>query len=58
MTSGVARFTPELPEPDLLPHMSLDRENRETPAQAYERKMPPAGETVIDGQTREEYHVR
>ncbi len=40
------------------PHMSLDRENQETLAQAYERKMPPAGETVIDGQTGEEYHVR
>ena len=39
------------------PHMSLNRDERETPAQAFVRKMPTEGETVIDGQTGEEYHV-
>ena len=38
-------------------HMSLDWENRETPAKAFLRKMAPAGETVVDEQTREEYHA-
>ena len=38
------------------PHMSLDRDKRETPAQAFARKMPPNGEAVIDEQTGEEYH--
>ena len=36
-------------------HMSLDWNSRETPAQAFLRKMAPAGETVIDEQTGEEY---
>ena len=41
------------------PHMSLgvDGEN-ETPAHAFIRKMPPRGETVVDKQTGEEYHVK
>ena len=38
------------------PHMSL--EDGETPAEAFERKMAPKGERVIDGQTGEEYDVR
>ena len=32
-------------------HTSLNCGNRETPAQAFMRKMAPAGETVVDGQT-------
>ena len=39
------------------PHMSLDWDNLETPAQAFKRKMPPAGETVVDGQTGQEYRA-
>ena len=39
------------------PHMSLNRDERETPAQAFVRKMPQKGETVIDEQTGEEYHA-
>ena len=39
------------------PHMSLNRDERETPAQAFVRKMPPKGETVIDEQTGEEYRA-
>ena len=39
------------------PHMSLDLDNLETPAQAFARKMPPPGQTVIDRQTGEEYDV-
>ena len=39
------------------PHMSLDWDNRETPIQAFERKMPEPGKKVIDEQTGEEYHV-
>ena len=41
------------------PHMSLgvDGEN-ETPAHAFIRKMPLRGETVVDKQTGEEYHVK
>ena len=35
------------------PHMSM--ENGETPAEAFERKMTPKGERVIDEQTGEEY---
>lgn len=38
-------------------HMSLDWENLETPAQAFVRKMPPKGRTVVDTQTGEEYRV-
>ena len=38
-------------------HMSLDWGNGETPAQAFMRKMAPAGETVVDGQTGEEYRA-
>ena len=38
--------------------MSLDWKSRETPAQAFVRKMPKKGQTVIDGQTGEEYDVR
>ena len=40
--------------------MSLDWENHETPVQAYARKMPEGeeeGQTVVDGQTGEEYHA-
>ena len=37
--------------------MSLGRDGEETPAQAFVRKMPPRGETVVDGQTGEEYHA-
>ena len=40
------------------PHMSLDLKNLETPAQAFKRKMPKSGETVIDGQTGEEYYAK
>ena len=40
------------------PHMSLDLDNLETPAQAFTRKMPSLGQTVIDEQTGEEYDVR
>ena len=39
------------------PHMSLDWDNLETPAQAFKRKMPPAGETVVDSQTGQEYRA-
>ena len=39
-------------------HMSLDWENLKTPAQAFERKMGEKGQTVVGGQTREEYYVR
>ena len=39
------------------PYMSLNRNERETPAQAFVRKMPLKGETAIDEQTGEEYHV-
>ena len=28
-----------------------------TPAQVFVRKMPPRGETAVDGQTGEEYHA-
>jgi len=35
------------------PHQSLDRANRETPYKAFQRKMPPRGETVIDKQAGE-----
>ncbi|MCE2498704.1 MAG: transposase [Nitrosopumilaceae archaeon] len=38
------------------PHMSL--EDGETPAEAFERKMAPKGERIIDEQTGEEYDVR
>jgi len=40
------------------PHMSLDWENQETPAQAFARKMPPEGQAVVDEVTGEEYHAR
>ena len=40
-----------------LEHMSLDWDNQETPVQAFARKMPKPGETVIDGQTGDEYKV-
>ena len=39
------------------PHMSLDYDKRETPWQAFQRKMPPAGAVVVDEQTKEEYAV-
>ncbi len=39
------------------PHMSLDRKRQETPAQAFERKMPPSGKTVTD-ETGEGHHAR
>ena len=38
-------------------HMSLDWEKGETPAQAFLRKMAPAGEMVVDEQTGEEYRA-
>lgn len=37
------------------PHIYLDLDNLGTPAQAFARKMPPPGQTVIDRQTGEEY---
>lgn len=37
------------------PHMSLDWDNLETPAQAFKRKMAPTGTTVVDSQTGQEY---
>ena len=38
------------------PHMSLDWDNLEIPAQAFKRKMPPLdGKTVTDSQTGQEY---
>ncbi len=40
------------------PHMSLNRKQRETPAQAFVRKMPPKGEIVVDEQTGEEYETK
>ena len=40
------------------PHMSLRYSQRETPWQAFQRKMPPAGEIVVDEQTKEEYEVK
>lgn len=39
------------------PHMSLNYDERETPWQAFQRKMPPTGAAVVDEQTREEYEV-
>ncbi len=39
-------------------HMSLDTENRETPVQAFARKMPEPGERIIDEQTGEEYDAK
>lgn len=38
------------------PHMSLN--DGETPAEAFERKMAPKGERIIDEQTGEEYDAR
>ena len=38
--------------------MSLDLGNLGTPARTFVRKMPPAGQVVIDEQAREEYDVR
>ena len=38
-------------------HMSLDWESGEMPAWVFMRKMALAGETVVDGQTGEEYWV-
>ena len=41
------------------PHMSLGVDGEsETLAHAFIRKMPPRGETVVDKQTGEEYHVK
>ncbi len=37
------------------PHMSP---NDDTPVQAFAKKMPPKGTTVIDGQSGEMYDVR
>ena len=37
--------------------LGVDGEN-ETPTHAFIRKMPPRGETVVDKQTGEEYHVK
>ncbi len=39
-------------------HMSLDTENRETPVQAFARKMPEPGERIIDEQAGEEYDAK
>jgi putative transposase len=39
------------------PHMSLDYDRLETPWEAFQRKMPIAGTTVVDEQTKEEYAV-
>ena len=38
--------------------MSLDWKDQETPAHTFERKIPPVGEMITDGQTEEEYHAR
>jgi len=43
---------------NIKPHMSLDWDNLETPAQAFVRKMPEKGTRVIDEQTGEEYDVK
>ena len=37
--------------------LGVDGES-ETPAHAFIRKMPSRGETVVDKQTGEEYHVK
>jgi putative transposase len=42
---------------NIRPHMSLDWDNLETPAQAYVRKMPPEG-IVVDEQSGEMYHAK
>jgi putative transposase len=42
---------------NIRPHMSLDWDNLETPAQAYIRKIPPEG-VVMDMQSGEVYDVR
>ena len=39
------------------PHRSLDFDKLETPWGAFQRKTPPAGTTVVDKQTEEEYVV-
>ena len=38
-------------------HISLDWEDRETPAQAFLRKTAPAGDTVVDQQAGKEYRA-
>jgi putative transposase len=43
---------------NVRPHMSLDWDNLETPAQAYVRKMPPEGVVVVDEQSGEVYHAK
>ena len=39
------------------PHMSLNRDELETPTQAFVRKTSSKGETVIDEQTGEGHHA-
>ena len=39
------------------PHMSLNRDEREMPAQALVCKMLPKEDTVIGEQTGDEYHA-
>ena len=39
-------------------HMSLRYGERETPWQAFQRKMHPTGAIVVDEQTKEEYEVK
>ena len=39
------------------PHMSLNKDEQETPAQAFVREMPPRGGAVTGEQTGEEYHA-
>lgn len=43
---------------NIRPHMSLDWDNLETPAQAFVRKMPQKGTVVTDEQSGEMYDVR
>ena len=38
-------------------YMSLNRDEREIPTQAFLRRMLPRSKTVVDEQTREEYHA-
>ena len=39
------------------PHRSLNFDKLETPWEAFQRKMPPAGTIVVDDETKEEYDV-
>ena len=42
---------------NISPHMSLDWDNLETPAQAFARKMPAAGADLQDPQNGERYQA-